>query len=340
MGKKLWAILVILLLCFITGCASHESAESSSSPPPKPSAPEQRVKWSAWAAYWDTQGVAQGIQNMGEHLESLQFFAAYFDAQNRLFIPEGTLQLRQELADAFEEPPKWTSYLTFVNDKQLEGGGSSLKDTQILYELLSEKETRKAHITEILALARDGGYDGIEIDYEAIRKDMALWEHFITFITELSAQAQQLDMPLRVVLEPGVPYDKLKFPQGPEYVVMCYNLHGPGSKPGPKADDPFLRELVKKTAGLPGKRVFALATGGYDWADGKASSLKEQAAIALAKQYDAEEIRDETSQAITFSYKLENVTHRVWYADATTLDHWMDLLRDEGNFGIALWRLE
>ena len=31
-------------------------------------------------------------------------------------------------------------------------------------------------------------------------------------------------------------YDALEFSAGASYVVMCYNLHGNGTEPGPKAD--------------------------------------------------------------------------------------------------------
>ncbi|HWP51348.1 MAG TPA: glycosyl hydrolase family 18 protein [Clostridia bacterium] len=310
------------------GCAFLAHSES----------PVEKEKMSAWAVYWDADDAMTEIADLNGKLESLAYFGAYFDAQNRLFIPDDIVQLREKIkrADGGKSLP---GYLTFVNDKLLAGGGSSLKDTTLLYALLAEPSARETHIQDILTLTQQGGYDGVEIDYEAIRKDMVLWQHFIDFITELSTETTQRGLLLRVVLEPGIPYEELSFPAGPEYVIMCYNLHGPGSEPGPKADDAFLLELVKKTATLPGKRNFAIATGGFDWAGEVATALSQKEAYALTRQENAARQRDAGSQAISFAYTRDQVMHQVWYADSITLEHWMNLIRSAGDFGVSLWRL-
>lgn len=323
-----------LILLWLSGCGQQgEGKASLSAPSVKPQ------KLSAWAAYWDTDNVLEEIASYGERLESLQYFAAYFDADGRVFVPTETSRLREETKEVYGESPDWHSYLSFVNDKLLEGGGSSLKDTELLYGLLSEESARKAHIAEIIALTEAGDYEGIEIDYEAIRKDMELWGYFIQFIRELSTEAAERGLLLRVVLEPGIPYGELSFPQGPDYVIMCYNLYGPGSQPGPKADDRFLQDLVKKTAGLPGRRIFAIATGGFDWAGEQVTALSKQDARNLAQQCGATEQRDQGSQALHFSYQKDNIPHQVWYADNATLNHWITLLWDAGDFDVAIWRL-
>lgn len=331
MRKGLGLILAMVLMFIIAACSAGQSAP----PPSSQQQPKQRVKISTWAVYWDAEGVAHEVAKMGETLGSLHYFAAYFDEQDNLFIPDNLVELRGNLKGQQE----FISYLTFVNDKKLEGGGSSLKDTELLYRLLSTKESRSTHISQIISLAKGGGYDGIEIDYEAIRKDMTLWQHFIDFITELAPQAQENNLLLRVILEPNIPYDKLTFPQGAEYVIMCYNLYGPGTSPGPKADDDFLAALVEKTASLPGRRIFALANGGFDWEGSTVRSLTEQQAAALVEQHKAEVNRDKSSHALSFSYKQDGTKHTVWYADSSTIDHWINQIRDSGDFGIALWRI-
>lgn len=269
---------LILVVHLLSGCAF----------PPNPETSElstvHKEKMSAWITYWDADDAMAKIADLDGRLESLEYFAAYFDAQNRLFIPDKITQLREKVKQTCGEPLPWSSYLTFVNDKLLVEGKSSLKDTHLLYALLAEPTTRQTHIQDILFLTESGGYDGVEIDYEAIRKDMVLWQHFIDFITELSAATTQRGLLLRVVLEPGIPYEALSFPERPEYVIMCYNLHGPGSEPGAKADDAFLLELTKKTSRLPGRKYFAIATGGFEWADDAVTALSQKEAHALARQ--------------------------------------------------------
>lgn len=334
MRKKLRAILcLILVVHLLSGCAF----------PSKPGTPApstvHKEKMSAWITYWDTDDAMAQIADLDGRLESLEYFAAYFDAQNQLFIPDKITQLREKVKQTYGEPLPWSSYLTFVNDKLLLEGESSLKDTDLLYALLAEPTTRQMHIQDILFLTESGGYDGVEIDYEAIRKDMALWQHFIDFITELSCETTQRGLLLRVVLEPGIPYEALSFPEGPEYVIMCYNLHGPGSEPGPKADDAFLLELTKKTSRLPGRKNFAIATGGFEWAGDAVAALSQKEAHALARQKNVVQQRDAGSQALSFSYSCGDIVHQVWYADSITLEHWMNLLRGTGDVSVSLWRL-
>ncbi|WMJ84822.1 glycosyl hydrolase family 18 protein [Oscillospiraceae bacterium LTW-04] len=332
MRKKTLALLCLILAAqLVSGCAFPPNAGAP--------APQPAEKMSAWAVYWDADDAIAQITDLDGQLESFEYFGAYFDAQNRLFIPEEIAQLRGKVKQVYGEDSPWPDYLTFINDKLLAEGGSSLKDTELLYALLAKPTVRQTHIQEILDLTESGGYDGVEIDYEAIRKDMVLWQHFIDFITELSSETAQRGLLLRVVLEPGIPYEALSFPKGPEYVIMCYNLHGPGSEPGPKADDAFLLELVKKTTGLPGRRNFAIATGGFDWAGNVVTALSQKEAHALARQKNVDQHRDVGSQALSFSYSRDDIVHQVWYADSITLEHWANLLRSSGDFGISLWRL-
>ncbi len=179
MGKRTLTLLALFLTVHLfSGCAFPPYAESSAPPPPV-----EKEKMSAWAAYWDADDAMAEIDGLDGQLESLEYFAAYFDAQNRLFIPDEIVRLREKVKQAYGDASPWPGYLTFVNDKLAAGGSSSLKDTGLLYALLGVPAARKAHIQDILALTESGGYDGVEIDYEAIRKDMVLWQHFIDFIT-------------------------------------------------------------------------------------------------------------------------------------------------------------
>lgn len=335
MRKKTLTLLTLFVVVhLLSGCAFPFRAGTDPQ-----TQPAQKDLLSAWAVYWDDDDVLSEVDGFGGRLESLEYFGAYFDAQNRLFVPEETAALRAKVQQTYGGAVPWPGYLTFINDRLLTEGGSSLKDTELLYALLSTPDARQAHIENILTLTEDGGYDGVEIDYEAIREDTVLWKHFIDFVTALSTETARRGLPLRVVLEPGIPYDTLTFPEGPEYVIMCYNLYGPGSEPGPKADDAFLLELIEKTASLPGRRNFAIATGGFDWAGETTTALSQQEARTLAAQENAYPQRDSGSQALSFSYSLDDTVHQVWYADSVTLAHWADLIRDAGDFGVSLWRL-
>jgi spore germination protein len=289
---------------------------------------------SAWVAYWDLNSDKE-IKTLDRELKNICYFAVNFNSNNELVMPE-------KLTNYYNETKSYdyNKYITIVNDKINSDGSSLLKDTNILKSLLSDSDLRSGHIEEIINLAVKYDFDGIEIDYEQIKNDMKLWDDYILFINELYKKAEKEGLKIRVVLEPSIPFDKLSFVEGPTYVMMCYNLHGGFSEPGEKTNPKFIRDLIEKTSKVPGKKDFAIATGGFNWAsNGKTTPVSETEANGLLKEYSAKIKRDDESQCLFFNYKDEdNIEHEVWYADKVTLKSWMKVITDKG-YDISIWRL-
>lgn len=295
---------------------------------------------SVWPTYWDTDTVLDEVTAMQEEIDEICYFAAYFNEKQQLFIPDQSLKTKEEVERIFVDK-QWTGYLTVVNDLLLKGGGSSLKDTTLLYQLFENPVNRAEHIQELVKLVKENGFDGLEIDYEAIKKDMQLWDYFIAFITELNQETKKCGIPLRVLLEPGAPIEQLEFPDGPEYVMMCYNLYGYGTEPGPKANREFIQKMAKKMEVLPGEKGMAFSVGGFDFAqNGSVAQLTEAQCIALLEKYASEVQRDEASRAIVFEYSDEQeLLHQVWYGDAETLKYWIEEGKANGFQKFSIWRL-
>ncbi len=296
-------------------------------------------KLTVWAVYWDSN-ILNEISKMKSSIYELCYFAAYFDSNNKPFIPNETRDTKNEITFNFDVDA--ISYLTFVNDRRNLDGSASLKDTDLLYRLLSSNEDRSNHIKDLIKLTINGDYDGIEIDYEGIKKDETLWGYFILFVKELYEEAKNHNLLLRVLLEPGVELKSLEFPSSPTYVMMCYNLYGYGTEPGPKANGEFLLQMVDKMKHFPGKVGFAIATGGFDFDEnGTVSQLTKAKAQRLKNQYNALEYRDEESMSLYFKYKdINQIKHEVWYADDTTLDYWFSIIEEAGDYNLSLWRVE
>lgn len=330
------AILAVFLLA--AGCSGKEFNSGKNSDYSEEN--HNQKSFSVWLAYWDTDNLLQNFEPLKDKIDNVCYFSAYFDDKGKLFIPQGTTKAWELIKGTYGDK-KYTSYLTIVNDVKKPDGSSSLKDTKILYNLFSSKESIKGHISEILTLALEGGYDGIEVDYEAIKKDMKLWKMYLQFLEELNRSARDRDIPLRVLLEPGTPVNELAFPQGPDYVMMCYNLHGYGTKPGPKADKEFLLRMVEKMKDVPGEGNFALANGGFDFAeDGTIAQLTEEKAVGLSLKHNSVPVRDEESGSLVFSYKDDKgLSHEVWYADDETINYWSSIIEEAGGSSFSLWRL-
>lgn len=289
---------------------------------------------SAWVVYWDISSNKE-IKTLNKKLKNVSYFAVNFDSNNKLVTPEKLISYYSKTKGY-----KYNKYVTIVNDKEKSDGSYSLKDTNLLKALLSNPDSRSSHIEEIINLAVKYGFDGIEIDYEQIKDDMNLWDNYILFINELYQKAENKGLKLRVVLETNTPFDKLSFAEGPTYVMMCYNLHGAFSEPGEKANPEFIRNSIEKMSKVPGKKNFAIATGGFNWAyNGNTTSVTEVEARGLLKKYNVKSERDTESQCLFFNYKDENnIKHEVWYADKITLNSWMKVIVEKG-YDVSIWRL-
>ncbi|NMM62956.1 glycosyl hydrolase [Clostridium sp. P21] len=289
---------------------------------------------SVWIVYWDLS-VDKEIKALNNKLKNVSYFSANFDSNSKLVMPE-------ELINYYNETKsfKYNKYITIVNDKAKGDGSYSLKDTSLLKNLLGNEASRNSHIEDIVNLAVKYGFNGVEIDYEQIKNDMELWNNYILFINELYEKAENKGLKLRVVLESNTPFDKLNFAEGPTYVLMCYNLHGSFSKPGGKADDKFIRSSIEKMSKVPGKKDFAIATGGFNWSSNrKTTSVTEEEANGILKKYKTKVQRDNDSKCLYFSYKDENnLKHEIWYADKITLNSWIKVISEKG-YDISIWRL-
>lgn len=289
---------------------------------------------SSWVVYWDLD-VNKEVEYFGDSLENLCYFAGNFNENNKIYINQDILNYYNKTKNA-----NYNKYITIVNDKVFEDGSSSLKDIELLEEILFNEENMYNHIEEIINLARDNGFNGIEIDYEQIKDNRKLWDSFMIFISKLYERCNEENLKLRVLLEPTIPFDDIKFAEGPTYVMMCYNLHGGFSGPGEKANESFIKELIKKMSSVPGEKNFAIATGGFDWdSEGKAKSVTEIEARSKIAEYDAKVERDKDSNYLVFKYEDENnISHEVWYADNVTISRLAKVIKDSG-YDVSLWRL-
>lgn len=293
-------------------------------------------KFTVWNAYWDQTSSQEELDKLSDSVVEIIHFAGYFDSQNAVFVPEATTSFaKTSMQDSSKK-----HILSFVNDKINEDKTSSLKDTQLLYTLLESVQTRKKHIESLINITLEYGFDGIEIDYENIKKDTELWNLYSLFIKELNLEILKTELSLRVVLEPSAPFESLQLPEGPRYVIMAYNLFGYGTEPGPKADEAFLIDLVKRSDVLPGDVNVALATGGFDWVDNKPTPVTHHQAREILDTTQGTLTRDLSSNALKYKYiNNDGKSHELWYSDVITLNQWIQVLNEQGITQISIWKL-
>ena len=340
-GKQRNIAILILMILIITiiGCSVHAenlAEESFKENYSEDSVFDKGLQLSAWAAYWNLD-IDDEIRALGNQLDSVSYFEAFFDEGYRIIIPDELNEyiIKHTIDD------NYVKYLTIVNDIKKSNDKFSLKDVDLLKQIVfNSSESQNKYIDEIINVTLNGKFDGVEIDFEGIKNDIELWNKYIDFIDRLYSKCTENNLGLRIVLEPNIPIEKLEFIEGPVYVIMCYNLHYSATEPGEKANPDFINELMDKMEKIPGIKDFAVASGGFDWReDGQVTSIDEIKAEELINKHNIKKNRDSNSKCINFEYIDEqNEKHEVWYADKYTLNNWMELINDRG-YKISLWKL-
>lgn len=145
---------------------------------------------------------------------------------------------------------------------------------------------------------------------------------------------------MRVLLEANAPLEKVEFFEGPVYVMMCYNLHGSFSGPGEKSNQSFIKELILRMEKIPGRKNFAIPTGGFEWkANGEAYQINEKEAEKKIEEFKGTKIRDEKTGYLIGKYKdEEGLESEIWYSDKETLRRLSEPIIEKG-YDISIWRL-
>lgn len=293
---------------------------------------QAEAQHAAWLPYWRAEAALSEAEALDNSLEAAVVFAAVFDRDNKLFLPEGAKELLLDTQVAFWDTDT-TVYLSVVNDRQTRGGQYDNKSAALLRGLFRNERTIQTHIDDLLFLLDTCEADGLEIDYENLDGNRDLYARFTAFLEQLYSQLAQDGIPLRVVLS----WDAAKYAQlpiGPEYTVMCYNLYGYHSGPGPKADFAFLDEIAALYRDIPNVRM-ALACGGFVWHNGRvAAAPTQQEAEALLSAQGVIPSRDPSSGALTASIMMDGEKSTLWYADGETLRQWQARFPDGTGFDL------
>ena len=334
MKRYLGAMAFGLVTILLSGCAMAEPIKSGEHPP---------VKLSAWMASWDADSGKKEYGKVKKRLDAVSCFAVCYDEKDELLVPK---EIRDMLKVSRKGSEAIVRYLSFVNDSVTADGKTKEKDTDLLKRLLADDAFMEAQAGKMVSLAKELGCEGVELDYEKEWKDEAVFRNYVRFTSLLFSACSEQGLKLRIILEPSAPMDA-PYCEGPEYVVMLYNLYGKHSGPGPKADGEFIGKTVRKMESLPGEKSVAIATGGCLWEKGgfllssydKKKFLTEKEAVDLCKKHKAEAERDPGSACLHFSYKENGKTTEVWYADSETLSAWITVAANAGVGHVALWRL-
>jgi len=259
------ALAVAAVVASVGFAASRDTWERSGPP----------IRVASWAPYWQPETALASFQANSEIFGDVSLVAySALDATTIVTyagLPDGTKEIYRAAATAAAVP-----FIATIFDDSPSG---------TMAGILADPASRAAHVQTVADLVVNGGYDGVDLDYEtfAFSDARSTWAttrpNWVAFLTELDARLEPLGKQLIVSVPPvydggqtdasgywvydyaamGAVVDRIR--------VMAYDYSYAGGEPGPIAPIEWVRSLVAAITELvpPDKIDLGIPTYGYDW---------------------------------------------------------------------------
>jgi spore germination protein len=203
--------------------------------------------------------------------------------------------------------------------------------------MVTNKDTM---IANLVKLAKTGGYNGLNLDFEAI--EMADRDAYTAFVTELATQlhADGLTLVLSVPAKAAddksddwsYPFDYAAIGKVADLLqLMTYDQNGPDwSDPGPVAGADWVESCLKYAVSVvePSKLLLGLGAYGYDWdlTAHKKTGTYPSSFVAWTKFSEwlkipgAVEHWNATSLSPSVTYTLKGHKHEAWFENTKSIE--------------------
>ena len=226
-------------------------------------------------------------------------------------------------------------------------------DNALTYTALSGRRGRTRIIEQIIQYAKDYDLDGINVDFEALRKETG--RYFELFIMELYEKLQ----PPGIILSVDIPFPLGEIMEiynidvmagNSDYLVMmAYDQHHAESAvSGPVAAIDWVRQGIRETLGHVSREKIILGIPFYTrvWIENTGNG-RSGASSELTGMKDALEQfsgtmdkweRDSRTEQIYAEYETGSRKYRSWLEDEHSLSLKLDVINDFDLAGFSAWR--
>ncbi len=330
-------------------------------PPPKPDIPLD-----AWAPYWTLD---DSLPDAALRIPSMREISPFWYEAKGVDEIGPTEFLDEERAEEFLAIARSSGATVVPSVVDLLPAGE-------MAAILADPDTRARHVDALATFAADGGYDGIDLNYEqfAFADGRATWPstrpNWVAFVEELSARLRADGRTLTVSIPPI--YDTERTGESGFWVydhgaiapfvdrirVMAYDFSV--GEPGPIAPLGFVERSIDGVVAAtedPSKVVLGLPAYGRNWPVSTVGTCPEGEEVPGRTTVTARTVDDLIArrgatpvQVVdtgewTFTYDLEITdgvdtcvqTRQVHYVDADGVRARMDLARAKQLDGVALW---
>src|SRR3990172_10684553 len=130
-----------------------------------------------WIPYWDQTNASQSFKKNVSKIDYVSVFWYRIDENGKLGTYKGVAEDKSIIDFAHKNNVNVLALVANLSET-----GDSSWDYQRVNKVISTKESRKKHIAELIKLVEKHGFDGIDIDYEALRNYQR--DYFTQFIKE------------------------------------------------------------------------------------------------------------------------------------------------------------
>ncbi|WP_339253645.1 glycosyl hydrolase family 18 protein [Sporosarcina sp. FSL W8-0480] len=287
---------------------------------------------------------AREIQEVGQYLTYWMPFVYSVNEDGTLSTLDDTEMLKSAFAERVVPIMAITSFSATES-------GSDLAHT-----VLSSKELQEKVVTNILAVMKEKGYQGLNIDFENVYP--ADREHYNQFLQLAVDRLHPEGYSVSSALAPKTSSEQ----KGLLYEAHDYEAHGRivdfvvlmtyewGYRKGPAQAISPLNEIKKvldyAVTVIPREKIlFGFQIYARDWTlpfvqGSEAETFSSQEAVRRAIEHQVAIQYDETAQAPFFRYTdSEGRTHEVWFEDARSAQAKFDMVKDYKLRGISYWVL-
>lgn len=219
-------------------------------------------------------------------------------------------------------------------------------------DILDNEDIQKTHISKIISLLDEKGYDGVIIDYEDLREDQE--EDFTRYMSKLSEQVRSKGKALGIsipVETAGQVFHGINIVDVSKVVdkmhMNVYEEYGSETEPGPIASIGWVNIILKNAVvqGVdPSKIVLGTAHSGHDWITSPSERFFKDAttkdALKISTDSNVDLKWNKETQSSFFEYKdADSKKHVVWLEDYRSFKAKTDLAKSYELQGMFIWYL-
>lgn len=226
----------------------------------------------------------------------------------------------------------------------------NFNEPQLTAEVLSSTEKRQYVIDQLIAYAKQYGFDGVNVDIENIQDEISdVWVQFMRELyPQLKAEGIIVSVDVYTPSSWSQHYEREKVAQSSDYfIVMAYDQHWSGSEnAGSVAALPWTEEgIIASLEEVPSEKL-VLGIPFYTrlWKEDGSNDLQSKSYSMysmkeLLNSVGVTPIYDEESGQNYVEYTKDGALYKIWLEDTMSVQKRLDLMKKYNLAGYGAWRL-